>query len=104
LSIIEKADGRVLIHCFVGCSSSAVLDAVNLTFYDLIPEPLGEYLPPIQRPHQHAANDVLKVMAHEALVVAIVAEQIAIGREFDNADLDRIAVACVRLREAADLT
>lgn len=38
LSIAETADGRVLVHCFSGCSALAVLEALNLDFADLAPE------------------------------------------------------------------
>lgn len=38
LSISESAEGRVLVHCFGGCSALAVLEAVGLGFTDLFPE------------------------------------------------------------------
>ncbi|MFN3562733.1 MAG: DUF3987 domain-containing protein, partial [Chloroherpetonaceae bacterium] len=34
LSITEK-DGKILVHCFAGCSTESVLDAVGLTMQDL---------------------------------------------------------------------
>ncbi len=38
LSIAEAADGRVLVHCFGGCTPLAVLEALDLEFADLFPE------------------------------------------------------------------
>ncbi len=38
LSIRELDDGRVLVHCFGGCSSYSVLEAIGLTINDLFPE------------------------------------------------------------------
>ncbi len=35
LSITEGQDGRVLVHCFAGCDTSAVLAAIALSFRDL---------------------------------------------------------------------
>ena len=35
LSIREGDDGRVLLHCFVGCGASEVVDALGLNMYDL---------------------------------------------------------------------
>lgn len=35
LSILEKADGRVLIHCWAGCKSLDVLRAVGMEFADI---------------------------------------------------------------------
>ena len=37
LSVAETTDGKVLLHCFVGCSTSEVLRAINLEFKDLFP-------------------------------------------------------------------
>ncbi len=38
LRITEKEDGRLLVHCFVGCETKDVLDALGLDFTDLFPE------------------------------------------------------------------
>ena len=35
LSITEGRDGRVLLNCFAGCDTSAVLAAIGLSFSDL---------------------------------------------------------------------
>jgi hypothetical protein len=41
LSIREGADGRVLLHCFAGCETGAVLEALGLQFSDLFPQSRG---------------------------------------------------------------
>lgn len=38
LSITEGQDGRVLVHCFAGCDTAAVLAAIGLSFSDLFVE------------------------------------------------------------------
>uniref|UniRef100_A0A7V4WMA6 Zinc finger CHC2-type domain-containing protein n=1 Tax=Candidatus Caldatribacterium saccharofermentans TaxID=1454753 RepID=A0A7V4WMA6_9BACT len=38
LSIAEGKDGRILLHCFAGCRTADVLQALGLTFRDLFPE------------------------------------------------------------------
>jgi hypothetical protein len=38
LSIKEAPDGRVLLHCFAGCPTEAVLAALGLGWSDLFPE------------------------------------------------------------------
>ena len=38
LSVSEADDGRVLVHCFGGCSTADVLDAVGLELKDLFPD------------------------------------------------------------------
>lgn len=39
LSISEGHDGRVLLHCFAGCSTESVLAAIGLSMRDLFPGP-----------------------------------------------------------------
>ena len=40
LSITVKGDGKILIHCFAGCSPAAVVNAVGLELSDLFPDKL----------------------------------------------------------------
>lgn len=40
LSIRERDDGTVLLHCFAGCETADVLAAIGLNFSDLYPDPL----------------------------------------------------------------
>jgi hypothetical protein len=39
LSIAEGGDGRVLMHCFAGCDTEAILAAIGLEMFDLFPHP-----------------------------------------------------------------
>ncbi len=41
-SIRQSDDGMLLLHCFAGCETEAILDAVGLSFSDLYPEPLPD--------------------------------------------------------------
>jgi len=38
LSISKGEDGRILLHCWAGCATAAVLAALNLTWADLFTE------------------------------------------------------------------
>jgi hypothetical protein len=38
LSITEGRDGRALVHCFAGCATTAILDALQLRWWDLFAE------------------------------------------------------------------
>jgi len=38
LSIREGEDGRILLHCWAGCTTKAVIDALGLTWADLFPK------------------------------------------------------------------
>lgn len=46
LSIKSLDDGRVLIHCFAGCSAPDVMAALGMSLSDLFPEALGEFMSP----------------------------------------------------------
>jgi DNA primase len=44
LSVSEGRDGRVLVHCFAGCSVDEVLRALQLTLRDLYPAKISRAL------------------------------------------------------------
>lgn len=47
LAVDELGDGRILIHCFAGCSSTNVLSAIGLSLTDLFPESLKQKIAPV---------------------------------------------------------
>lgn len=53
LTITEKDDGRILIHCFAGCGAADVLAAIGLSLSDLFPERRGEFM---SKPHRSSDN------------------------------------------------
>lgn len=99
LAIRAMDDGRILLHCFAGCSALDVLGTVGLEMTDLFPEPLGEHKP-IRAPF--SATDVLRTMKTEALVLAIVASDMASGLPISDADADRMALAVGRIADAVE--
>jgi len=68
LSVRALDEGRVLVHDFGGCSVGDVLAAVGLTFGVLDPEKLDEHHVRSER-RPFPASDVLRAVAHEALIV-----------------------------------
>ena len=51
LSIREGEDGRILLHCFAGCSVEAVCEAIGCRLADLFPDgPILHGQPPIPKP------------------------------------------------------
>ena len=53
LSIGLGKDGRVLVHCFAGCSSEAIVSAMGLQMADLFPEQPTAFLHHPRASHQH---------------------------------------------------
>ena len=99
LSIRETSDGTVLVHCFAGCGAADVVGAVGLNMADLFPD---------DRKHRRANNgqrhlprDVLGCISTEAVIALIAAETMQRGEPLKDDDIDRLALASRRLRNAA---
>jgi hypothetical protein len=105
LSIAELSDGRLLINDFGGCEVQAVLDALGLELKDLYPQALRDHLPRIDLAgsHAHAAADALKVIAREALVVVLAAEDLAAGMTLKPKERARLLSAAGVIAQAARL-
>ena len=100
LSIRELDNGRVLIHDFAGCSPHDVLNAIGLPFSALFPDGArGQRLPHERRPF--AAHDVLRCVAHHALVCAIAASDAVAGR-LSGVDAERAMQAAGLILDALD--
>lgn len=97
LSVKELQDGRILMHCFGGCGTDAVLGALGLAMTDLFPERLGDFSP---RRGVFSASDALRGLAFESSVVAIAAADLAEGRSIDT---PRVCMAAGRIAEALEL-
>jgi hypothetical protein len=99
LSIREEGDGRVLVHCFAGCSVEDILAAVGLEFDAIYPpEPIGVRLPPIRRPFP--AADVLQAISHEMTVILICAADVRAGKPPNT---ERLGLAIERIEQARAL-
>lgn len=100
---IADRDGVILLHCFGGCSVDAIAAACGVELSELFPPARGSHEPvnPLRRPIP--AGALLRVAAHEALVVAIAASKIANGEEFTPSDHARIVTSVERLQDVAKL-
>lgn len=98
LSIREMDDGRLLVHCFAGCSVHDVLGAAGLSIDDLFPPRLSLYAKPERRPFP--AADVLRAVGFEALVVAAAGVSLLAGTSFSEADRSRLILAVSRIQAA----
>lgn len=101
LSVRDLDDGRILIHCFAGCETSDVLDAVGLKFSDLFPEILGHHFKSERRPFP--ATDVLKCLQTEALVVVIASHSLCKGNILESDSIERLSLAEARINAAMEV-
>lgn len=98
LSIRETADGRILVHCFAGCSVHEVIDAAGLSIDALFPFRPTHHAKPERRPFP--AVDVLRAVGFEALVVAAAAVSLLAGQPFSEVDRQRLILAVSRIQAA----
>jgi hypothetical protein len=100
LSIRERDDGAVLLHCFGGCDTESVVGAVGLQMSDLFPprDPRVESRAACKS--RIPASDALAAIDHEAHVVAVIAADVAEHREIDAPTWQRLAHAAHRIGEA----
>ncbi len=99
LKVKGADDGKILIHCFAGCSVGEVVGAVGVQLSDLFPErPKEHYRCGINKPFPAAA--VLKTVGFEAIVVQLAAAMMARGEELPPGYRERLRVASGRLQEA----
>lgn len=105
LSVTSGTDGKLLVHCFAGCSVHDVLGAIGLTVGDLFPRRLADATPEARRELQGLAlrsqvKACANVLDHEAAVVLIAAGDLDRGRLLTDADHARLALAVDRIRAA----
>lgn len=95
LSVCDR-DGIILLHCFALCETADVLAAVGLSFSDLYPKPVGKHYPP-KRARMYRAEDLLRLIARESMIVAIHAEALSQTATQDiKKDLDAAVNRIVR--------
>ena len=99
LSIREKDDGAVLVHCFAGCSVHEIVAAAGFELADLFPErPAGHRQAPTR--NRVSAADALRAVGMEALVVCAAASAMAAGEPLSSVDRDRLLLAAERVQHA----
>lgn len=94
-------DGRIVCHCFGGCSFEEIVDAVGLGWDVWFPPKPIEHAEPVRRPFP--AGDVLEALAFEATLVATAAANVARGVEMPYSDRARILTAQRRFEEGRRL-
>jgi hypothetical protein len=100
LAIRLVDDGRILLHCFGGCSVDEVVGSMGMSINDLFPP--SEVGPkPAVKPAFYA-NDLLRIIKFEATIVCLLASDLARGKKLSESDLNRAKLASERIFEAAN--
>jgi len=83
LAVTEKPDGTVLINCFGGCGAAEVISAAGMEFSDLFPEARLHWEATNKGPRRERATfspaDILRIVASDALDIAVLASDLAKG-------------------------
>jgi hypothetical protein len=108
LSVCETDTGKVLIHCFAGCSAPEVLQTIGLTLADLFPNRLPASTPEQMRAARMAAiqtnwKSALTVLAVEATVAVCACEMLLNGEELSAQDRNRLHAAHDRIQAAREV-
>lgn len=108
LSLMERSDGAVVLHCFACGDTPAILASIGLTLADLYPRPLGGWrgLPAGERrwfAERSAWAAATSVLDRESAVVCAAAAVISGGNRLADADLQRLRTAEQRIREAREV-
>lgn len=103
LTIAERDDGRILIHCFAGCSADEVMGAVGLELKDLMPENVGFHR---KRPDPRPFNpyDVLAAISDDLTVCLVLAKDMQRGRILDPSESLLLAKLINRVEMAKHLS
>lgn len=105
---IAEREGRVLIHAFCGCPALDVLQAVGMTWADIMPPRRWPESPEERRQARRAIREAgwasaLAVLALEANVVRIASRQLAGWHFLSEEDDGRLAQAVARIDHAASV-
>lgn len=98
LTIKEEPDGRILMHCFQGCSAIDILEAIGLDVSELFPESTEHHQKPVTK--KFYASDILAAVRFECQIVLMAAYELDKGRKLPEKDLARLRLAMVRINEA----
>jgi len=100
LAIRLVEDGRILLHCFGGCSVDEVVGSMGMSINDLFPP--SDNGPKSAVKPAFYANDLLRIIKFETTIVSLLASDVARGKKLSESDLNRAKLASERIFEAAN--
>lgn len=98
LSIKLGGDGRLLVHCFAGCTAREVVESVGMGLADLFPD--GAFDREAYA-RQKQAEEAADRAVHDALIVKLARCDIAKGKPLTTSQQQEVAEAVGRLTGGA---
>jgi hypothetical protein len=99
---VKEQDGKILVHCFGGCSVENIVGAVGMDLTDLFPPTDSPRYDKPAPKVRFFASDLLRVIALEAQIVSVAAYDMAHGKALPAADLARLQLASQRINTALE--
>ena len=100
LKITQAEEGKVLIHCFAGCSPAEILGAVGLRMEDLFDDPNFHHKESKPRIYP---REVMKAMIPELMLFLLASMTLKKGKALEPVDQERLQVSYDRLMYALEL-
>ncbi|MDP2098626.1 MAG: CHC2 zinc finger domain-containing protein [Methylobacter sp.] len=91
LAIKQTEDGKILIHCFVGCHVSEVVGAVGLELSDLMPD--NPAYKKGAKPPRFNKYELFNRVTYEATILSLAIRQLQGGGVLSPADCQRVKQA-----------
>ena len=99
LSVKQGDDGRILVHCFAGCSHREIVDAMGLEPADLFAESGLSASQRAAYAKQKRRDALKRDLATESLILQMAKHQRAQGKPLSDTDRVRVEQAIHRVRE-----
>lgn len=96
---LKEVDDRVIIHCFGGCATADVLNAIGLSFSDLFPERIPGPTAPKTKFPKFNTYELFPLLVQEAMILAIAWNDIRQGKPVNEADSIRVKQAYATVME-----
>jgi hypothetical protein len=99
LSVADRGDGGLLVHCFAGCDAGAIVAAMGLTLGDLMPSRPADCAPVLPRRLRLPLTQALEILALEATVLDLAGSALLRGETLPETDWERVADAVERIHD-----
>lgn len=92
LSVKQTDDGKILLHCFGGCSVTDIVAVINLQLADLMPERQG-YDRAKSRIPKFNKTELFDRVVFESIILRMAVSQLLSGVSLSKEDLARVEQA-----------
>jgi hypothetical protein len=103
MTVSESDDGKILCHCFAGCSIEEICGSVGINLSDIMPERAPDAMAIPAKRLKHNPLDVLRAMEFNATVVAIAASDMAKGKTLTHEERMKLFEIAGAFAEAVEL-